>query len=291
MDLAELIVVEMRAVDDWVSVAAALGVMGISPFTADPDEVRDVLDCVDTSDRLRLGRVTGRFEEINKPLPIAALLESIFREDDPGDRTAAMMGLFIDQIRSPDEQAKEAAARQGRPPHGGVLLPPGWAVLEDPQLLWERFTDRFGFRPGGREPTRPVIVEPAPSITFDLTVPVDRVGVWRSRVDAVNAEVLRCFLAEFAEDPMWVVLVWQDLCYRLDAAVHATTRHPDWRVSAYPHGDYSIFLREDFSEGIVGQPWEQSLCVFGERLVGSLGRTLATWLPIIRIDGRPPQSA
>src|SRR5690606_32742001 len=136
-----------------------------------------------------------------------------------------------------------AAAGQGRPPHGGVLLPPGWAVLDDPQLLGGRFTDRGGFRAGGRQPTRPARVEPAPSTAFARTVPVGRVGVWRSRVDAVNGEVLRCFLAEFADDPMWVVLVWQDLCYRLDAAVHATARHPDWRVSAYPHGDYSIFLR------------------------------------------------
>ncbi|QSE72269.1 DUF2716 domain-containing protein (plasmid) [Rhodococcus sp. PSBB049] len=201
------------------------------------------------------------------------------------------MGLFIDQVRSPDEQAKEAAARQGHTHHGGVLLSPGWTVLDDQQLLWDRFTDTFGFRPGGREPTRPVIVEPAPSITVDLTVPADRVGVWRSRVDAVNAEALRCFVAEFAEDPMFVVLVWHDICYRLDAAVHAVTRQPDWRVSAYPKGDYSIFLREDFSEGIVGHPWEQSLCVFGERLVGSLGRTLATWLPVLRVDGHPPESA
>lgn len=130
-DPAELIVVEMRAVDDWVSVAAALGVMGISSFTAGRDDVRYVLDCVDTSDRLRLGRVGDRFEEISKPLPIAELLETIFREDDAGDRTAAMMGLFIDTILSPDEQAKEAAAPQGHTHHGRVLLPPGWAVLDD----------------------------------------------------------------------------------------------------------------------------------------------------------------
>ncbi|WP_413769072.1 F-box protein [Rhodococcus pyridinivorans] len=103
MDLAELIVVEMRAVDDWVSVAAALGVMGTSSFVAGRDAVRRVLECVDTSDRLRLGRVSSRFEEISKPLPITALLESIFGEDDAGDRVAVMMGLFIDEVRSADE--------------------------------------------------------------------------------------------------------------------------------------------------------------------------------------------
>lgn len=107
----------------------------------------------------------------------------------------------------------------------------------------------------------------------------------------MNAEALRCLVAEFADDPVFVVLVWEDIGYRLDAAVHAATRRPDWRVSAYPNGDYSIFLREDLSEGIFGHPWEQSLCVFGERLVGSLGRTLATWLPVIRLDGLPAEPA
>ncbi len=59
-------------------------------------------------------------------------------------------------------------------------------------------------------------------------------------------------------------------------------------MPVYPKGDYYIFLRDDLSEGTFGHPWEQTLCVFGERLLASLGRTLATWLPVIRIDGLRP---
>lgn len=85
----------------------------------------------------------------------------------------------------------------------GSPLPPGWTVLEDQSRYWDRFTDRFGFRPGIAESTWPAIAEPMPSITFDLTAPADVAGVRESRFDAVNAEALRCFVGEFAEDAEW----------------------------------------------------------------------------------------
>lgn len=173
----------------------------------------------------------------------------------------------------------------------GSPLPPGWTALEDQNRYWDLFTGRFGFRPGITESTWPAIAEPAPSITFDLTAPADVAGAWESRFDAVNAEALRCFVDEFAEDPTFVVLDWQHTGYRLDAAVHAAAPDAEWRIPVYPNGDYYIFLRDDLSEGTFGHPWEQTLCVFGERLLGTLGRTLATWLPVKRIDGKRPHSA
>ncbi|RVW07237.1 DUF2716 domain-containing protein [Prescottella agglutinans] len=168
----------------------------------------------------------------------------------------------------------------------GNPLPPGWIGLADQDRHWDRFTRRFGFRPGLDESTWPAIAEPIPSMTFDLTAPAGVDGAWESRFDAVNAEALRCFATEFPDDPTFVVLDWQHPGYRFDAAVHAATRDSEWRVPVYPDGDYYIFVREDLGEGTFGHPWEQSLCVFGERLVSSLGRTLATWLPVIRLDGR-----
>lgn len=99
MNLTEMILSEMRAVEDWVSVADVLKVMGTTSFVADRGDVRRVLDCVDTSDRLRLGRVSNRFDVIAKPIPVTELVDRIFSEDGPADRSAAMMELFIEQIR------------------------------------------------------------------------------------------------------------------------------------------------------------------------------------------------
>ena len=58
-------------------------------------------------------------------------------------------------------------------------------------------------------------------------------------------------------------------------------------MPVYPDGDYFAFLSEDFSEGTFGHPWEKTICVLGERLVRSFGRSLETWLPIKRENGRP----
>lgn len=98
MNITDLILDEMRAVNDWVAIADVLKVLETTSFVAGRDDVRRILDCVDVSDRLRLGRVLERFEEIPKPIPVAALVDRIFSEEDPADRSAAMMELFIAEI-------------------------------------------------------------------------------------------------------------------------------------------------------------------------------------------------
>lgn len=101
MNLTELILDEMRAFEDWVSIADVLKAMGTTSWVADRGDVRRILDCVDTSDRLRLGRVSDRFDEIAEPLPVTELVDAIFTEGSPADRSAAMMELFIAERDSP----------------------------------------------------------------------------------------------------------------------------------------------------------------------------------------------
>ncbi|HEY5853462.1 MAG TPA: DUF2716 domain-containing protein [Aldersonia sp.] len=61
----------------------------------------------------------------------------------------------------------------------------------------------------------------------------------------------------------------------------------EWPVQVYPDGDYYAFLARDLSAGTFGHPWRQTLCVFSASLVDTLGTTLRTWLPVLRVDGRP----
>ncbi|WP_043824927.1 DUF2716 domain-containing protein [Rhodococcus opacus] len=169
----------------------------------------------------------------------------------------------------------------------GSPLPPAWTDLPNRDRYWTEFEERFRFRPGMKPESWPAIAEPTPSVTFDLTNTAGTEASWRARFDAVNAEALRCFVAEFVDDPRFVVLDWQHPGYWFDAAEHCAAEDSEWRVPVYPNGDYYIFLREDFSAGTFGHPWEPTLCVFGERLVNTLGRTLATWLPRKRVNGQP----
>lgn len=50
---------------------------------------------------------------------------------------------------------------------------------------------------------------------------------------------------------------------------------------------YYAFLTDDFSTGTFGHPWEQTLCVIGDAMIDTLGRSLLTWLPLTRMNGAP----
>ncbi|OZC97753.1 hypothetical protein CH275_26330 [Rhodococcus sp. 06-235-1A] len=176
----------------------------------------------------------------------------------------------------------------------GAALPIGWTELDRTAETerWSEFTSKFGFRPGTEPESWPAIAEPAPSMTFDLDAHAVRTTAsWSARADAINAEALRCFVTEFSADPTFVVLDWQHPCYSFDAEAHAeAAENAEWRVPVHPNGDYYIFARDGFTEGTFGHPWERTLCVFGPRMVATLGRTLATWLPTIRVDGKQVSS-
>ncbi|MGN0041480.1 hypothetical protein [Rhodococcus sp. (in: high G+C Gram-positive bacteria)] len=98
-DLTEEILAEMREMRDWVSISAVLGVMGINSRMASREQVQFILEYIDSSDRLRLGRVTNKYCEIPKPLPVSALLDTIFKEEKATDRTGEMMQLFVDEVQ------------------------------------------------------------------------------------------------------------------------------------------------------------------------------------------------
>jgi hypothetical protein len=163
-----------------------------------------------------------------------------------------------------------------------------WEPITDYEHWWTRFDERFGFRAGVESNAWPGIREPADSVTFSLE-PICQVGSEPRFVagdDALNAEVLRAFVNVFDVDERLVVFDWQHPGYYFRPHLHAATGQ-EWRVTPIPYGDYYIFLGEDLSTGTFGHPWEESLCVFGARLVEVLAPALETWLPVLRRGGVP----
>ena len=158
-----------------------------------------------------------------------------------------------------------------------------WAELDDDEYrqVWSRFDERFGFRASTTPDGWPAISEPAPSLTFDLSVIAD--GPQRgSAYDAINAEALRAFVWALPEVDEWLALDWQHPAYWFRPATFALTWKPDWAIPVYPDGDYFSFLTPDMTCGTFGHPWERTLCVFGEPLVATLGKNLESWLPTTR---------
>jgi hypothetical protein len=150
--------------------------------------------------------------------------------------------------------------------------------------LWARFHERFGFRTGVDPDSWPAIHEPSPSVTFDLSIISD--GARRGAAyDAINSEALRAFVWAMPDRHELIALDWQHPAYRFVPANQALTWQAEWKIPVYPDGDYFAFLSEDYAEGTFGHPWEQTICVMGERLIDSLARSWATWLPVKRENG------
>ncbi|MET4050614.1 MULTISPECIES: hypothetical protein [unclassified Rhodococcus (in: high G+C Gram-positive bacteria)] len=97
-DMSSQLLNEILTQNDWISVAEALTLFGSSSWDANRDDVKQILDCVNSSGILRLGHVTTTYEEIYKPIPATDLLNHIFGASNDSDRSAFMMELFIADI-------------------------------------------------------------------------------------------------------------------------------------------------------------------------------------------------
>ena len=164
-----------------------------------------------------------------------------------------------------------------------------WRNIVDDEYrqLWDKFYEKFGFD-RSRDLAEPVIVDPTPSLTFDLGA-IPSGPELAAAVNAIEAESLRCFISALPDVTTLFVLDWQHPAYELDPRVEVLDMTPkdpvDGYPGVYPDGDYYAYLTPDLTEGTFGHPWEPSLCVIGTRLIETLGRSLSGWLPIKRANG------
>lgn len=157
-----------------------------------------------------------------------------------------------------------------------------WEQIADDDLIWAAFDRRYRFRPGMDPATWPAIVEPAGSVTFDLS-PVfarDTRGFGMDKA-ALERLVLDAFTETSPEATRLIVLDWQHPSYWFRPHAQDRLGEP-WRIEPFPDGDYHAFLTEDLGQGTFGHPWEQTLCVFGTDLAGELVPRLTDWLPVTR---------
>ena len=144
---------------------------------------------------------------------------------------------------------------------------------------WAAFDERFAFTPDFHERDRPAITLPERSLVLDLR-PVCSGGDPRSVVGqaAITASALRAFVW-LAGDRTMTALDWHHIPYRYSPAAHALARLEPWPIPVFPNGDYYIHLADDLGWGTFGHPWQQTLTLWGDELIESLGAELLTWLP------------
>ena len=133
-----------------------------------------------------------------------------------------------------------------------------WTELSQAEYddVWTRFERVFAFRPDTRPEGGPGILEPTPSRTYRFEYPVHPLDESDLRESA-----LRAFERCVPRSQRMYALDWNHACYWFDP--HAASAQ-DWFHPVFPNGDYYIFLARDFSWGLFGHPWEQTICIFGE---------------------------
>lgn len=172
--------------------------------------------------------------------------------------------------------------RGGGGDYGGVVSSPFvaegiWHRLpyED---AWAPVDAHLHFRADYSERTTPAIDLPKGSLVLDLSpVFADRTRFAAGEA-AINAAALRAFVRLAREDEL-VALDWQHTPYRYSPAAHARADLSEWPVPVFPDGDYYIHYAAHCAWGALGHPWQQTLTLWGDRLVQSLGAELLTWLP------------
>ena len=87
--IAAVVVEEFRQSGDWVTVASAVGLLGISSFVVEKPVVRAILQSVNDNPTLHLISAHLGYRRMPKPLPVEPLLTEIFAKPDASDRTTA----------------------------------------------------------------------------------------------------------------------------------------------------------------------------------------------------------
>jgi hypothetical protein len=173
----------------------------------------------------------------------------------------------------------------------------GWENLpaDEHNRVWDLFEATFHFHPSVNPSHWPSIVEPEPSVTWDLALDRAEVtdrrrkGAWTEGVDyvRVNTVLIAAWTSLLTSSDWLYVLDWQHPGYRCwPHRVDVPTVPNTMPVDVFPNGDYYIFLSPDLRLGTFGHPWEASLCVWGDQLIDAVDAVDSDCLPrVLRRNG------
>jgi hypothetical protein len=172
----------------------------------------------------------------------------------------------------------------------GEAMDGAWEILTEAEMdtAWDRFYAEFNFRPSVHPQDWPGIKEPTPSTTYSISSFYRAMSNPRVLENDLNVKTLEALQKCVEPERRLYALDWQHNCYWLYP--HRTFdahRSGAWKVPVLPNGDYYIFLAEDFSFGLFGHPWEQTICVFGQVLLDALAQDMPLlFAKPIRKDGK-----
>lgn len=137
--------------------------------------------------------------------------------------------------------------------------------------MWSRFCKDFHFQPSTK--TFPSYRTPSPFIKYDISN-----CYAEELIRDFEEKAVKAFQQCTRPGELIYALDWQHDCYLVNPSLEFPRHVPwrvgneDWIVSIHPDGDYHFFLAKDFSWGILGHPWQETITIYGEKLISFLLR-------------------
>ncbi|MFD3201423.1 DUF2716 domain-containing protein [Bacillus sp. LR_5] len=140
-----------------------------------------------------------------------------------------------------------------------------WRALSQTKqdLIWSEVNKLIKWKPGSRWHH---IIPPEPYRVFDISSAMSS----KAGHNDVSG-VLSDLEASILKNEVMYALDWQNVGYIFSP--HQTMPQDEfgeWPVPVFPNGDYYFFFHQDFSWGLLGDPWKLTITVFGEELLEAI---------------------
>ncbi|MDF3257112.1 DUF2716 domain-containing protein [Bacillus velezensis] len=92
-------------------------------------------------------------------------------------------------------------------------------------------------------------------------------------VELIVLQILKALQSCTLKQEFIYALDWQHECYLFNP--HSPIdkdEFGEWLVSVIPNGDYCFFIHQDFQWGLLGDPRQQTITVFGSPLIRAIER-------------------
>jgi len=168
---------------------------------------------------------------------------------------------------------------------------PAWQLVtgQEHTEIWDKFKQQFEFHdvvPKNWPPKEgdwQKIKEPVPSITYRVEDMDYEREERPDHLDYLNQESQEVFLQHFQNitpEGDWIYALHIDESPSINLNIYKFYPHTsfqldesnEWPVPMLPDGFYYAFLEKHLNFGVFGHPWEQTICVFGEKLLSQVDK-------------------
>ncbi|MCA1213102.1 MULTISPECIES: DUF2716 domain-containing protein [Bacillus amyloliquefaciens group] len=101
----------------------------------------------------------------------------------------------------------------------------------------------------------------------------DPIILTMNAVELIVLQILKALQSCTLKQEFIYALDWQHECYLFNP--HSPIdkdEFGEWLVSVIPNGDYCFFIHQDFQWGLLGDPRQQTITVFGSPLIRAIER-------------------